>query len=107
MERPHSLDHRKVDTRDGAVITLTRLSGQRFALNPDLMERIEATPDSVITLVDGTRHVVAEGVEDVVALVRHHRAEVLALAQHLQVVPTAVQGQAPVLRLIAPDGGES
>ena len=39
-------------TRDGAVISLTRLSGQRFALNPDLMERIEATPDTVVSLVD-------------------------------------------------------
>lgn len=90
------------------MITLTRLSGQRFALNPDLMERIEATPDSVITLVDGTRHVVAEGVEDVVELVRRYRAEVIALAQHIQVVPTAGPGPGatPVLRLIAPTGGE-
>lgn len=100
------------------MITLTRLSGQRFALNPDLMERIEATPDTVISLVDGTKHVVTEGVDEVVALVRHYRASVVALAQHLE--PTAHSPVAPPdgspaagehhggpgLRLISKRGGE-
>ncbi len=93
------------------MIPLTRLSGQRFALNPDLMERIEATPDTVISLVDGTKHVVTEGVDEVVALVRHYRASVVALAQRLDVAPTSAPAEpepapsAP-LRLITPGGGE-
>ncbi|HUG84606.1 MAG TPA: flagellar FlbD family protein [Euzebya sp.] len=66
---------------------MTRLSGQRFALNPDLMERIEATPDTVITLVDGSRHVVAEGVEEVVDLVRNFRASIIAIAHRLDLGP--------------------
>ena len=41
------------------MITVTRLNGPAFALNPDLIERIEATPDTVITLVDGANYVVA------------------------------------------------
>ncbi|MBI1844112.1 MAG: flagellar FlbD family protein, partial [Actinobacteria bacterium] len=36
------------------MIMLTRLNGQAFALNCDLVERIDITPDTVITLVDGT-----------------------------------------------------
>ena len=42
--------------KDGAqMVTLTRLTGMPFALNPDLIERVDETPDTVITLVDGTR----------------------------------------------------
>ncbi|MEO2107789.1 MAG: flagellar FlbD family protein [Actinomycetota bacterium] len=98
-------------TRDGAVISLTRLSGQRFALNPDLMERIEATPDTVVSLVDGTKHVVIEDVDQVVALVRHFRASVVALAQHMEVQPASVgpdpgSAPAPGLRLVTRSGGE-
>ena len=42
------------------MITLTRLSGSVFALNSDLIERVDSTPDTVITLVDGTKYVVLE-----------------------------------------------
>ena len=49
------------------MITVTRLNGPAFALNPDHIERIEATPDTVIHLVDGTNYVVLETVEEIVA----------------------------------------
>jgi flagellar protein FlbD len=65
------------------VILLTRLNGPVFALNPDLVERADCTPDTVITLVDGTKYVVAESLPDLVALVRQYRASVIADAQHL------------------------
>jgi flagellar protein FlbD len=61
------------------MITLTRLNGSEFALNSDLIERIDATPDTVVVLVDGSRYVVTEPVEVVVTRVREHRAEVVAL----------------------------
>ena len=38
------------------MIQLTRLNSQTFALNTDLIERIEETPDTVLTLIDGTRY---------------------------------------------------
>jgi flagellar protein FlbD len=60
---------------------LTRLGcGLRIALNPDLIERAEHTPDTVITLVDGHKVVVEEPLEAVVALVRDWRASVAAEA---------------------------
>ena len=52
------------------MITVTRLNGPAFALNPDLIERVEATPDTVIHLVGGTNYVVVETVEEIVARVR-------------------------------------
>ena len=48
------------------MIMLTRLSGSVFALNADLIERIDSTPDTVVTLVDGKKYVVAEGLDEVV-----------------------------------------
>jgi len=65
------------------VILLTRLNGPVFALNPDLVERADSTPDTVITLVDGTKYVVAESLPQLVALIRQYRACVVADAQHM------------------------
>ena len=69
------------------MITLTRLSGSEFALNADLIERIDATPDTVVTLVDGKKYVVTETIGEIVAAVRRHRGEILALSAALHVEP--------------------
>jgi flagellar protein FlbD len=60
------------------VITLTRLSGSVFALNSDLIERVDSTPDTVITLVDGTKYVVLENLREVVDAIRAYRGAVIA-----------------------------
>ena len=62
------------------MVTLTRLTGMPFALNPDLIERVDETPDTVITLVDGTKYLVRESLDDVVAAVMDYRARLLAAA---------------------------
>jgi flagellar protein FlbD len=56
-----------------------------FALNADLIERVDATPDTVVTLVDGKKYVVTEGLHDVVAAVRRHRGEIIALSSSITV----------------------
>jgi flagellar protein FlbD len=66
------------------MVTLTRFSGMPFALNPDLIERVDETPDTVITLVDGTKYLVRESLADVVALVLDFRARLLAAAGWLE-----------------------
>lgn len=63
---------------------LTRLNGAEFALNPDLIERAECTPDTVVTLVDGKKYVVTQSVGELVARVRDYRSSVLAQAQALE-----------------------
>ena len=63
------------------MIILTRLgNGMQIAVNPDLIERAEHTPDTVITLVDGHKLVVQEPLDEVVALIRAWRASVAAEA---------------------------
>ena len=42
------------------MIEVTRLGGGAFFLNPDQIETLEATPDTVITLTNGHRYVVRE-----------------------------------------------
>jgi flagellar protein FlbD len=76
------------------MITLTRFSGSVFALNSDLIERVDSTPDTVITLVDGTKYVIAESVGEFIGLVRRYRADVLAEAQRL----TELGADAPPVR---------
>ena len=70
------------------MILVTRLNGSVFALNPDLVERADCTPDTVVTLVDGTKYVIAESIVEFMDLVRHYRASLLAEAQHI--TPAAV-----------------
>lgn len=60
------------------MITLTRLSGSTFVLNCDLIERIDNTPDTVISLVDGKKYVVAESAAEVIASVRAYRSRLIA-----------------------------
>lgn len=62
------------------MIVLTRLNRTRFAVNPDLVERIQATPDTTITLVDGATFVVTESMDEVIEQVTRFRARVLATA---------------------------
>jgi len=49
-------------------------------LNPDLVQTVESTPDTVITLVDETRLIVAEPPAEVAALVRQWKADILSAA---------------------------
>lgn len=50
------------------MIVLTRLNGQQFVLNADLIRTIEQTPDTTISLTTGDRMVVREPLRDVVDL---------------------------------------
>jgi flagellar protein FlbD len=70
---------------------VTRLNGAAFALNPDLVERADSTPDTVVTLVDGTKYVIAEPVTDFIELVRQYRASVIAEAHRQVDAPTEVR----------------
>lgn len=57
--------------RRDAVIKLTRLrsAGSEFVINADLIETVEATPDTVITLTTGHKLIVQESPDEVIQLV--------------------------------------
>jgi flagellar protein FlbD len=86
---PHVRPH-----KDGApMVTLTRITGAQFALNPDLIERVDCTPDTVITLVDGTKYLVRESLDEVVCAVRDYRARVLGSAVAFEQAPEGAQAR--------------
>lgn len=77
------------------MVTLTRLTGSVFALNSDLIERVDSTPDTVITLVDGTKYLVRESIDEVVAAVRAYRGGIIAESARLQVAHTTPPAPRP------------
>lgn len=50
------------------MITVTRLNGQRFVLNAELIRTVEENPDTTIRLINGDTLIVRESMEQVVAL---------------------------------------
>jgi len=85
------------------MIMLSRLNGLPFALNPDLLERAESTPDTVLTLCDGSKLLIGETVEELVARVRDYRASILSRADSVR-DPAPV---APVLNVVPLHGREA
>ncbi|OHB67127.1 MAG: flagellar protein [Planctomycetes bacterium RBG_13_63_9] len=47
------------------MIRLTRLGGEPFILNADLIQYVEARPDTFVTLTTGERLVVTESMDEV------------------------------------------
>lgn len=71
------------------MISLTRLNGERIALNPDLIERVETTPDSVLTLTNGTKYVISESLDELVEKIQYFRAAILAISRQMSEDPDA------------------
>ena len=55
------------------MVRVTRLDGSEIVVNADLIETLEATPDTVVTLSTGRRLVVREPVEEVIERVTAYR----------------------------------
>lgn len=71
------------------MVLVHRLKGEPLFLNADLIESIEALPDTVVTLADGRRIMLSDTPEDVVDRIRRYRASVLAAADELRTNPAA------------------
>jgi flagellar protein FlbD len=55
------------------MIRLTRINHLPLVLNSDLIEHIEAAPDTIISLTNGQKLVVSESVEEVIQKVIEFR----------------------------------
>ncbi len=56
------------------VILLTRLDGRRIAVNEDQIERLDETPDTLITLVNGNSYLVGETLEEIIERIADFQA---------------------------------
>ena len=58
------------------MIKVTRLNSKEYYINFDLIETIEQTPDTVITLTNGKKLIVEESMDEVVRLVIEYRRSI-------------------------------
>lgn len=63
------------------MIPVTRLDGTRLLVNADQIEFVEATPDTVISLLSDQKIIVREPPEEIVNLVVAFRRRLLSLPQ--------------------------
>ncbi|MDI6601749.1 MAG: flagellar FlbD family protein [Thermoanaerobacteraceae bacterium] len=58
------------------MIRLTRLNGIEFVLNAEMIEYMESTPDTVITLTNGHKHIVLEPIDEVINRVINYKQRI-------------------------------
>lgn len=58
------------------MISLTRLNKEEMKLNAIYIEKVEATPDTLITLTNGKKYIVMEPVERVIELISNYYKEI-------------------------------
>jgi flagellar protein FlbD len=58
------------------MIRLTRLNHQPIVVNAELIEYLEATPDTVISLVNGQKMTVLESLDDVMARIIDYQRQI-------------------------------
>ncbi len=58
------------------MIRLTRLNGHVFMLNAELIQEMDANPDTVLTLVNGQKIMVREPVDEIRQAVIAYKHEV-------------------------------
>ena len=58
------------------MIEVTKINGVKILVNPHLLEIVEETPDTVITLTTGRKIIVKESRQDIKNLVKLYRKDV-------------------------------
>lgn len=69
------------------MVTVTRMNGEAFVLNALMVELVEATPDTVVTLLSGKKFVVRESATELVAMLTEYYKRIgllpgLAVTRH-------------------------
>ena len=59
-----------------SLIEVTKINGVKILVNPHLLEIVEETPDTVLTLTTGRKIIVKESRQEVKNLVKLYRKEV-------------------------------
>lgn len=65
------------------MIKVTRLNGKEYYINSDLIETIEETPDTIITLRDGKKYVVYETIEEIISRIVEFKRKVFCDEDYL------------------------
>lgn len=60
------------------MINVTKINNMNITINSDLIETIEETPDTVITLTTGKKILVKESRQEIVNLVKLYKKELFS-----------------------------
>ena len=60
------------------MIKITHLNDRESMVNAELIEFVESTPDTLITLVTGKKLMVKENAEDIVAAIKNYKKEIFS-----------------------------
>ena len=58
------------------MIILTKLNGEKFMLNPDLIEIVTENTDTVITTSTGHSYIVEQSMNEILSLIKEYRLSV-------------------------------
>lgn len=89
------------------MIVVTRLNGSSFAINPDLIERIQESPDTTVLMVDGAQYIVTETMGELIELIARYRARIVSLAARLDESSGQDHPSSRLHRVGADDGDEN
>jgi flagellar protein FlbD len=57
------------------MIFITKINNQKVVINAELIEMIEQTPETMISMTTGKKFIVKEKLEEVVELVKKYKKE--------------------------------
>ena len=60
------------------MIEVTRINGSKVLINPDLIEIVEETPDTVVAFTTGRKLIIKEGRQEIKNLVKLYRKDIFA-----------------------------
>jgi flagellar protein FlbD len=64
--------------RNLSVIFITRTNGTKLYINPELIQTVESTPDTVVTLLDNKKLIVRETPQEIAERFIEYRRKVMA-----------------------------
>ncbi len=70
------------------MISVTRLNGSQLWLNALLVETVEETPDTYVTLITGKRIIVLEKAAEVITMIKEYNSEIGIHAATIKVQQT-------------------
>ena len=57
------------------MISVTKFNGEVMIVNAELIETVEKTPDTIVSLITGKKYMVKETVEEIIAKVMEYRRQ--------------------------------
>lgn len=65
------------------MIKVTRLNDTQIVINAELIEFVEETPDTVITMTTGRKIVVKETIDEIIGTVIQYKQKIYSRIDHL------------------------